>query len=148
MLSTFCLCCGCEKYQTSGKIGVQVEKIFRSNNSMKICCVMDTSGKVISYMADVQKSLVDSILSKVFSIKMETIRAAKELGFDTSREFTFKTDEHVTFVYDICPGSYYFVAVHEMDEITSLFFNGTKFIGNNELELLDIIKHLEEGYRY
>ena len=139
--------CSCEKHQSSGKIGALVEKIFKCNNSMRICCVMDTSVKVISYMNDLSKSLVDSILSKVLSIKEETITASKELGFDTSREFTFKTDEHVIFMYDIFAG-YYFIGVFEMDEINSLFFRGVKFIGANEAELLDMRKHLEEEYRY
>jgi len=109
---------------------------------------MDTSGKVISYMTDLTKSLVDSILSKVLSIKEETINTAKELGFDTSKEFTFKTEDHVIFMYDIYPGNYYFIAVLEMDEINSLFFNGSKFVSANEVELLDMRKFLEEGYRY
>jgi len=143
----FCWC-SCDKHQAAGKIGEQVEKIFKINNSMRICCVMEISGKVISYMTDLPKTHVDSILSKVLSIKNETISTAKELGFDTSKEFTFKTDEHVIFMYDIVPGSYYFISVFEMDEINSLFFSGTKFISQNEAELLDMRKFLEEGYRY
>ena len=143
----FCFC-NCDKHQSAGKIGELVEKIFKFNNSIRICCVMDVSGKVISYMTDLQKHLVDSILSKALSIKLETITTAKEMGFDSSKDFTFKTDEHVVFVYDIYPGYYYFISVFEMDEINSLFFSGIKFIGANEAELLDMRKFLEEGYRY
>ena len=142
----FCFC-SCDKYQFAGKIGELVEKIFKFNNSMRICCIMESSGKVLSYMTDLPKSLVDSILSKVLSIKLETMSTAKELGFDASKELTFKTDEHVIFMYDILPG-YYFIAVFEMDEVNSLFFSGTKFISANEVELLDLRKYLEEGYRY
>ncbi len=142
----FCFC-SCDKHQSAGKIGELVEKIFKYNNSMRICCIMESSGKVISYMTDLPKTLVDSILSKVLSIKLETIATAKELGFDSSKEFTFKTDEHVIFMYDIFPNNF-FIAVFEMDEVNSLFFSGTKFVSANEIELLDLRKFLEEGYRY
>ena len=138
--------------QGNGPLGRILGAIMRNHNALRLIALMETNGKVITHLSDLnekdqdERNKVTELMKRIIDYREIQDECVRALGFDASNEVVMKSETRVIVLYQLNPYSLFLL--FEMDKVNIQMFNFSKFITTNEPKIIELIEQINEGAKF